>query len=292
MQTFRRLYSSIPDAAAAARTASTPRAVRLRRLRKRPVAPGASDANNSGLTPSEQARFQRGHAKGELVNREGQYLTEGEWLEKLDARRQRIRGTRVVKTAEGEKDVQVVGQKIYLPNVIFTLVRNHTPPGEPYNPYEATFRVAPSVTKTDIRSYLSAVYGVKTTYIRTDNYTQKFSRIHTVKSPAYKRAVVGLVDPFYYPRAVEDMNAEDRAKEEEWLEENFRIKESEEQRKLVYLELSRNESKGWRWRTGVTANRRNIIRLIAERRAERESAVVLAKERIRGSRQSAESVDA
>lgn len=40
MQALRRLYSTIPDAAAAARTASTPRAVRLRRLRKYPVAPG------------------------------------------------------------------------------------------------------------------------------------------------------------------------------------------------------------------------------------------------------------
>lgn len=292
MQAFRRLYSSLPEAAAAARTASTPRAVRIRRMRKRPVVPGESDAKPSGLTPSEHARFQRGHAKGELVNREGQYLTEGEWLKKLDARRQRIRGTRIIKTAEGEKELQVVGQKIYLPNVIFTLVRNHTPTGQPYNPYEATFRVAPSVTKTDVRSYLSAAYGVETTYIRTDNYMQKLDRGNEIKEPAYKRVVVGLVNPFYYPRAVEDMNKEDREEEQQWLEENFKIKETEDARKQIFLQLSRKHSEGWRWRTGVTANRRNIIRLIAERRAAREGAIADVKERIQSSRESADSTPA
>ncbi|KAJ2966781.1 hypothetical protein NUW54_g13706 [Trametes sanguinea] len=55
------------------------------------------------------------------------------------------------------------------------MVRNHTPPGQPYNPYEATFRVPQSVTKTDIRSYLLAVYGVQTTYIRTDTTNPRFA---------------------------------------------------------------------------------------------------------------------
>ncbi|KZT43067.1 hypothetical protein SISSUDRAFT_963123, partial [Sistotremastrum suecicum HHB10207 ss-3] len=98
----------------------------------------------------------------------------------------------------------VVGQRIYLPNIIFRLIRNKTLPGQPYNPYEATFRIPNSVTKNDVRSYLLAMYGVETTYIRTDNYfsplyrnydrTQKTRRQYT-----YKRAVVGLVEPFYYP---------------------------------------------------------------------------------------------
>ncbi|KIP02835.1 hypothetical protein PHLGIDRAFT_111598 [Phlebiopsis gigantea 11061_1 CR5-6] len=288
MQAFRRLYSSIPDAAAAARTASTPRAVRLRRLRKRPEVPaGASDATPSGLTPSEQARFQRSYAKGELTDGAGNYLSEGQWLNKLDARRQRIRGIRVAKSEAGEKELQVVGQKVYLPNVIFTLVRNHTPPGQPYNPYEATFRVAQSITKTDIRSYLSAAYGVKSTYIRTDNYSAKTSVLGQTKSVAYKRAVVGLVDPFYFPKAVEDMNAKDRKEREDWLEENFRMQQDKDDRKSVQLLISRRRSDGWRWRTGVTANRRNIIHLIAARRAERESLLADMKVQVRGARQSA-----
>ena len=288
MQAFRRLYSSLPDAAAAARTASSPIAVRQRRLRKRPDVPaGASDANPSGLTPSEQARFQRSHAKGELINSEGNYLTEGQWLNKLDGRRQRIRGTRATTNEAGEKEVQVVGQKVYLPNVVFTLVRNHTPPGQPYNPYEATFHVAQSVTKTDIRSYLSAVYGVKTTYIRTDNYNAKTTLMGKHLSTAYKRAVVGLADPFYPPKAIEDMNAKDREEREAWLEKNFAIEQDKEARKLMMLAITRKASNGWRWRTGATANRRNIIRLIAERRAERESLLADMKMQIRDARESA-----
>ena len=57
----------------------------------------------------------------------------------------------------------LLGERIYLPNVIFRMVRNHTLPGEPYNPFEATFRIPQSITKTDIRSYLLAVYGVECT---------------------------------------------------------------------------------------------------------------------------------
>jgi len=87
------------------------------------------------------------------------------------------------------------------------MVRNNT--------YEATFRIPMSVTKTDIRSYLSAVYGVKPTYIRTANYFsplhRKFNGAKTTRSyRTYKRAVVGLVDPFYFPQTMEDMTTEDR----------------------------------------------------------------------------------
>lgn len=285
MQVFRRLYSSIPEAAAVARTASTPKAVRLRRLRKRPVAPGHSDANPEGLTPTEYARFQRDLAKGELVGPDGKYLTEGEWLDRLDARRTRIRGVRAVKSEGGEKELEVVGQKIYLPNVIFRLVRNYTPPGQPYNPYEATFRIPQSVTKTDIRSYLQAVYGVKTTYIRTDNYTTKVDRVGNIKRAAYKRAVIGLVDPFYFPKAVEEMNAEDRKQREDWLEESFQIKDRLNTMKLEMLRMTRKQSEGWRWRTAQTAKRSNIVRLIAERRAQREEAIASLKERIRAARE-------
>ncbi|GJE90395.1 50S ribosomal protein L23 [Phanerochaete sordida] len=284
MQVFRRLYSSLPEAAAVARTASTPRAVRLRRLRKRPVAPGQSDANPDGLTPTEHARFQRDLAKGELVGPTGAYLTEGEWLERLDSRRTRIRGTRAVTNEAGEAEVEVVGQRIYLPNVVFQLMRNFTPPGQPYNPYEATFRVPPSITKTDVRSYLQAVYGVKTTYIRTDNYMPKLNRIGQQMAKAYKRAVVGLVEPFYFPKATEDMNVGDREAREKWLEDTFQTKDRLNTMKSEMLRMSRKHSEGWRWRTATTAKRSNIVRLIAERRAQREQAILSVKERIRAAR--------
>src|SRR5579863_6695576 len=50
---LKRSYSSLPEAATAARTASTPRAVRLRRARKTPTVDAESDALPSGLTPTE-----------------------------------------------------------------------------------------------------------------------------------------------------------------------------------------------------------------------------------------------
>ncbi|KAF8519665.1 hypothetical protein JB92DRAFT_1973636 [Gautieria morchelliformis] len=120
------------------------------------------------------------------------------------------------------------------------MMRNYTPPGEPYNPWEATFRIPTSLTKLDVRSYLYAVYGVKCTYIRTDNY---FEPLETYKrrtrrpsvsrgSSSYKRAVVGLLEPFYYPEALEDMDRNERQEREEWLEKNFQIGQFNERRRL------------------------------------------------------------
>ncbi|KAI0351380.1 hypothetical protein OH77DRAFT_1429936 [Trametes cingulata] len=288
--TLRRLYATLPDAAAAARTASTPRAVRIRRAQQGlDVEPQESDATPEGLTPTEFARYQRALAKGELLRGDGTNLTEAEWLERLDARRSRLRGVRQV-SKQGEKETEVVGQKVYLPNIIFKMVRNHTPAGQPYNPYEATFRVPQSVTKTDIRSYLLAVYGVQTTYIRTDNYQSPLvkqpGRTATTKSDrTYKRAVVGLVEPFYYPLAEEDMPRQEREARRKWLQERLLIGRQDAQRQQFFLRMTRSvQGKGWKWRTGMTASRGNILRLIAERRAEREQVVEDVKARIREDR--------
>ncbi|KAI0689493.1 mitochondrial ribosomal protein L23 [Cytidiella melzeri] len=279
---FRRLYSTIPDVAAVARTASTPRAVRLRRLRRAPpVAPGETDASPAGSTPSELVRYKRELAKGELIGPEGQYLTEEEWLKGWNERRTRVRGAREYVSRRGKQQVQVLGQKIYLPNIVFRLMRNHTPAGQPYNPYEATFRIPQSVNKPDIRSYLTAVYGIKTTYIRTDNYISPVSRTGSTKPhKTYKRAVVGLVDPFYYPLALEDMPKEEREEREKWIEDKFQIQDVINRRKMQLLRITRAQSKGWRWRTGSTAQRGNILRIIAERRSVREAAVAETKSRM------------
>ncbi|KZT52987.1 hypothetical protein CALCODRAFT_423048, partial [Calocera cornea HHB12733] len=99
----------------------------------------------------------------------------------------------------------IVGQRIYLPNFVIRLVRNSSPPGRPYDPYMATFRVPRSLTKMDIKSYLLAVYGVETTFIRTENFVSQITRSADggrkvrMSKRTYKRAFVGLVDPFYYP---------------------------------------------------------------------------------------------
>ena len=297
-RSFRRLYSSLPDAAASARTASTPRAVRLRRLQKRPELVAAdSDATAAGSTPTEFARYQRGLAKGELATPDGKELSEAEWLKKLNNRRTRIRGAKVVKKEDGTTETQVVGQKVYLPNIIFRMVRNFTPPGKPYNPYEATFRISQSVTKTDIRSYLATVYGVQTTYIRTDNYLSPYRRTHAgwvKKRKEYKRAVVGLVEPFYYPQAIEDMPQVEREQRQKWLESSFVIKRTQEMKAWELLRISRKGSKNWHWKKGEdgqhTAQRGKIIAAVAAQRARREQFLLETKERMSQSRASGEAI--
>ena len=257
---LRRLYATtaLPPHAALARDASTPLAVRARRLKKPPALLPPPD---SPLTPTEHATYMRQRAKGQLRQKDGHVPTPAEWLDALNARRARLRG--IVSS-------RVVGQKIYLPNTVFKLVRNHTPSGKPYNPYEATFRIPPSVTKTDVRSYLWAVYGVKTTYIRTANYISPLRRTQLGLRPVgshrtYKRAVVGLEDPFYYPQDLEDMDKLERTKREKWLEERFALKLVTRMRRHELIRMSQAGSKTWRLTGHV--RRDKILQSIAKRRA-------------------------
>lgn len=288
MALLKRAYSTLDAAAAAARTASTPRAVRLRRPN---IASGESDALPSGLTPTEFTRYQRALAKGELLLPDGTEPTEGEWLAKLNSRRSRLRGTREVVTPSGATETQVVGEKVYLPNIIFRLVPNFTPPGKPYNPYEATFRIPQSVTKTDVRAYLAAMYGVQTTYIRTDNYVAPLRRawntswVRGKSYRTYKRAVVGLVEPFYYPMMLEDMSNEERQAREEFLQQEYHIKFREDMVKSQLLRLTKKNSPGWAWRGDFTTRRGTILKKIAEQRALREEFIQVTKERIQEARE-------
>ena len=278
----RRLYStkpptSLPEAARVARTASTPLDVRIRRRKKfGAVAVGASDATPDGLTPTEKARYDRLAATGKLEQIEGRDITEVEWLANLDAKRSRVRGLKTVKH-NGKEETEVVGRRVYLPNIIVRLVRNNTLPGEPYNPFEATFRIPNSVTKTDLRSYLLAIYGVKTTYIRTDNYISPiFRRLGNQRKAfkTYKRAVVGLVDPFYYPHRVEDMETKDRQEREKWIEDNFQIQATRSLQKYELLRLTKGQAKGWKFKEPLATRRSHILRLVAERREKREGLVI------------------
>ncbi|KAK7466364.1 hypothetical protein VKT23_005091 [Stygiomarasmius scandens] len=276
---FRRLYSTPANAA---RTASTPLAVRLRREQKSgPVAPGESDATKDGLTPSESARYERLKALGTLKkNEDGSFISRREWVTQLNAHRSRVRGLRTVKR-DGKEEVEVVGQPVYLPNIVFKLVRNHTPPGQEYNPYEATFRVPLSITKTDIRSYLLAIYGVKTTYIRTDVYYGAIPnprKIGAGRKTAYKRAVVGLVDPFYYPHRVEDMTEAQREERLKFIEDNFHLERTKgERRKAFVAGISKSfgsKLDTWKYRNVAASNRSGILKLVQERRKQKERLVL------------------
>jgi large subunit ribosomal protein L23 len=289
---LKRSYSTLPEAANAARTASTPHAVRLRRARKTPTTDAESDALPSGLTPTEFARYQRSLTKGELLRPDGTEPTEAEWLAKLNSRRSRLRGTREVVTPSGAKETRVVGEKVYLPNIIFRLVPNFTQPGKAYNPYEATFRIPQSVTKTDVRAYLAAVYGVQTTYIRTDNYFAPVRRawngawVRAGRSyRTYKRAVVGLVEPFYYPMMPEDMSKADREAREQSLDQLYHIRARKDLLKAQLLRITRKNSAGWVWRGDLTTRRGTILKKIAEQRALREQFIQVTKERMRDARE-------
>ncbi|KAF9234988.1 hypothetical protein BU15DRAFT_78450 [Melanogaster broomeanus] len=252
--------SALPRHAAKAREASAPMAVRERRQKKSPELLPPPD---SDLTATEYSRYMRHLAKGQLRQKDGGELTEAEWL---DALNEKLPGR------EEGTEKQVVGQKIYLPNIVFKMVRNYTPKGEPYNPYEATFRIPQSVTKTDVRSYLFTVYGVKTTYIRTANYLSPLRRTRQGLRPVgshrtYKRAVVGLVDPFYYPLALEDMDRAERKQREEWLEERFSIQAVVRWKRFEYARMSQAGSTSKEWRLTGYLRRDKILQEIARRRA-------------------------
>ncbi|KAF4610995.1 hypothetical protein D9613_006869 [Agrocybe pediades] len=296
---LRRSYatqSPLPPLAQAARTASTPLAVRLRRRKQLGAIPeGSTDATKDGLTPSEQARYTRLKAQGKLEGSSGKTLTESEWIARVNARRSRIRG--IAKHAEksGQTSTTVLGKRVYLPNIVLKLVRNHTPPGQPYNPYEATFRIPKSITKTDIRSLLLTVYGVKTTYIRTDNYISHLYR--TIEGytrrpyKTYKRAVVGLVDPFYYPHRLEDMPSEARKAREEWIEKEFSIKHTRNLQKEEILRMTKGQGRvSWKFKAPFATKRSHILRLVAERRDAREQAVAEFAQGIKSVRQQAKHV--
>ncbi|KAG8931049.1 hypothetical protein FRC02_003280 [Tulasnella sp. 418] len=281
---LRRCYSTAPTHIPS-KAASTPTQVTIRRTQQ-----------NKLDVDQDKARYELLLSKGELISAEdGSIPTYEQWLEKTNTRRRRIRGvrTRKVTATDGQTSVtetNVVGRRIYLPNIVFKLVRNFTPPGQPYNPYEATFRVPRSVTKLDIRSYLMAVYGVETTYIRTDNYLAPMDRDHTdgmkIKrhdtDRTYKRAVVGLVKPFAYPEAVEDMSPTEKKEREDWLERMFFTKSSEKLMKQFTL----RRAQGFRYRNDTTKQRGNIIEKVMQKRKEREAKVTEAVKELVASGQS------
>lgn len=285
----RRFYSSgraHTDAAKAALESSTPRDVRIRRQRFPKSLSKAGE--DSSLTDVEKTAYDRLKSRGDLMveGTDGpRELSEEEWLKKTNERRRRVRGARKVTVPDGEgatvEEARVVGHRIYLPNIIFRLVRNHTPPGEPYNPYEATFRVPQSLTKLDIRGYLLSMYGVRTTYIRTDNRIPDITRNNTTFSHGrwrsdnkYKRAVVGLEDPFYFPHAREDMSATQREERDKLLDSRFQVDQVKLMRDRYRLRMFKPI--GYRNASGNQALRGKIVRKVMEQKLARENTIAAA----------------
>lgn len=106
-------------------------------------------------------------------------------------------------------------QQIYLPNIIFRLVRNS--PKEAKNPFIATFRVPVQLTKPDIVSYLWQIYGLKVTSISTITEMGEMVRMRPGKYKSERRkkntkkAIVGMEEPFWFPEK----------RPEAWLRDNF-----------------------------------------------------------------------
>lgn len=105
---------------------------------------------------------------------------------------------------------QRAGQLQYLPNVLVRLVRNHTPRGQPYDPWKATFRVPLDMHKHMLRSYLLAVYGLRTTWARSMVYRSPIvfsatKRRRVVgRGRTFKKVEVGLLEPFVFPGLTKD----------------------------------------------------------------------------------------
>ena len=72
-----------------------------------------------------------------------------------------------------------------------------------------------------------------------------------------------------------------------YLEDILGMQKLRDERKMALLRLTKAGSSDWKWRTGTTANKGNITRLTAQRRAEREQAIADAKARIQEGRKGA-----
>ncbi|KIY68341.1 hypothetical protein CYLTODRAFT_443385 [Cylindrobasidium torrendii FP15055 ss-10] len=235
-----------------------PLAVRLRRMEAKDT-----EMSDDGLNPSQLARYRRLVKIGRISPDK---LTPTAWLERENGRRQRIRGV------VGNK---VTGTPIFLPTSTFGIIPNYTPPGDEYNPNYATFYVPLNFNKPDIRSYLQAVYGVPVTYIRTAVYMNaapgKRSNRKVIKQ--YKKAVVGLVEPFYFPHTEATMTEEQREAKQALIEEHFQRDAMNKAQRMAMLEQTMHKQKETKLKDSILLTRDKIIRKIAERRLERENLV-------------------
>lgn len=103
------------------------------------------------------------------------------------------------------EEPQKVGSMIFLPNVTIRLVRNTVRKGDKYDAFKATFRVPLSMHKHSLRSYLLAIYGLRTTWCRSAIYRASITRTRFGQkkvghsSRTFKKVEVGLLEPFIFP---------------------------------------------------------------------------------------------
>lgn len=131
------------------------------------------------------------------------------------------------------------GELTFLPNTIVKLVKNHTPQGQQYDAFKATFRVPLSMHKHALRSYLLAIYGLKTTWARSSIYRSPVTRDNRTgkkisgKGRTHKKVEVGLLEPFLFPEI-----------SPEFQKQHLLTSELDYERSRVYLKMTKTT----RWR--------------------------------------------
>lgn len=90
----------------------------------------------------------------------------------------------------------MVYSKIRFPNQWMILLLKNIKNTKPEGPYE--FRIAPSMTKIEIKGYLEKIYNVKVTEVHTANYLGKWKRTNPFynrkkKLPDWKKAWVKII---------------------------------------------------------------------------------------------------
>lgn len=200
---------------------------------------------------------------------------------------------------------QRAGTLQFLPNVTVRLVRNYTPRGQPYDPWKATFRVPLNMDKHQLRSFLLAVYGLRTTWARSMVYRSaivfsgRLRRRVVGKDRTFKKVEVGLLEPFVFPGVTKEFLRAHLFQQEMMYEERRLLLKMTKGRRWrshkSVRDLSRAMDRHWaahsagapdeapsatpsaqllvRKRSVPTARHSNILSVLAERRAEREARV-------------------
>ena len=200
---------------------------------------------------------------------------------------------------------QRAGSLQYLPNILIRLVRNHTPRGQAYDVWKATFRVPLNMHKHELRSYLLAVYGLRTTWARSMVYRSPIvfsaaKRRRVVgQGRTFKKVEVGLLEPFVFPSVSQAFLRTHLFSQEMMYEERRLLLKMTKGRRWrshkSVTDLSRALDNHWdghnagapaepadgqpsaqllvRKRSVPTARHSNILSAISERRAQREARV-------------------
>lgn len=138
---------------------------------------------------------------------------------------------------------QRAGTLTFLPNIGVRLVRNYTPRGKPYDAWKATFRVPLTMHKHMLRSYLLAVYGLRTTWARSMvyrspiTYSRKKQRRMPGTSRTFKKVEIGLLEPFVFPTVTK-----------EFMRTHLFTQEMQFEERRLMLKMT----KGRRWRSHKT----------------------------------------